>query len=138
MMKHLFSWVAYAAFVCTAFVLSWHDQLFVFDGVVGLGKAVLWVVWLGFFAFSVYCSRKENFFRTLGTMKRLYWGRQIGLDLYIYVGLFLVLIYLHSGSLIVLGLWLLPVLLFANLATLVYLLIHYEAIVNALAVGLAG
>jgi hypothetical protein len=43
--------------------------------------------------------------------------------------LFLAVIYRHQGSVLVLAAWLIPVLLFANLATLLYVAIHFEALV---------
>jgi len=43
--------------------------------------------------------------------------------------LFLAVIYLHQGSVLVLAAWLIPVLLFANLATLLYVAIHFETLV---------
>ena len=54
--------------------------------------------------------------------------RQISLDLYL--GLFLTsaVIYLHEGSLLVLLAWLPAILLFANLATLLYVAMNYDGL----------
>jgi len=82
-----------------------------------------------FTAYSIYCSGRENIFKTIRTMAWLHWGRQIGTDLYLGLLLFLAVIYLHQGSVLVLAAWLIPVLLFANLATLLYVAIHFEALV---------
>lgn len=50
----------------------------------------------------------------------------------LYLGLMLFVIYLHEGSVLVTCLWLLPILAFANLATLLYVGIHFDAIVARL------
>lgn len=63
-------------------------------------------------------------------MSGLHWGRQIGIDLYIGITIMAFFIYLHSGSVFVLLLWLLPLFAFANLATLLYIAIHYDSIVE--------
>ncbi len=118
----------FAAFALAAFALYGHPQVFEFKGHVGLIKACVWLAFLAFVAYSYYCSTRENIFRTIRTMNGLYWGRQIGIDLYIGVSLFLVFIFLHEGSIIPLLFWLIPTLLFANLATLLYIAINLESI----------
>ena len=65
-------------------------------------------------------------------MNGLWWGLQIGLDLYISVFLSLALIYLVEGSVMVMLFWALPVIVFANLAILPYLILNYGAVVSAL------
>ena len=122
----------FAAFVALALGLHWHAQLLVFSGLVGAGKALVWLVWLAFVGYSIHCSRRENIVKSIRGMARLYWGRQIIIDLYLGVALFLALIALHQGALVMLA-WLLPVLLFANQATLLYLAIHFESLLALLA-----
>lgn len=63
-------------------------------------------------------------------MNNLFWGKQVGLDLYISVFLSLALIYLIEGSVVVVLLWLFPILVFANLAILPYILLNYGAIIG--------
>ena len=118
MKANLISWGVFAAFVACAIGFGWHAALFRFDGPMGLAKIVVWLAFLLFTAYSIYCSGRENIFKTIRTMARLHWGRQIGTDLYLGLLLFLAVIYLHQGSVLVLAAWLIPVLLFANLATL--------------------
>lgn len=132
MSKNLLSWVLFAAFVAIALGAQGHARLFTFAGAAGVGKIVVWLAWLAFLAYSVHCSRRENIFKSLRGMARLYWGRQVGIDLYLGLALFLGLIYLHQGGLVLLA-WLLPVLLFGNLATLLYLAIHFESLLALLA-----
>ena len=132
MSKNLLSWMLFAAFVALALGLHWHAQLLVFSGLVGAGKALVWLVWLAFVGYSIHCSRRENIVKSIRDMARLYWGRQIIIDLYLGVALFLALIALHQGALVMLA-WLLPVLLFANQATLLYLAIHFESLLALLA-----
>jgi len=85
---------------------------------------------MGFFLYSVYCSYKENFFRTLKTLWPYYWHRQIGVDLYIGLMTPLMIIYLHEGSLLIAALWFAPIFVFANLAVLLYLALNYQSLIN--------
>jgi hypothetical protein len=128
MNQNLISWGVFAAFVACAVVFGWHPAIFRFDGPMGLAKAVVWLAFLSFTAYSIYCSGRENIFKTIKGMAQLHWGRQIGIDLYLGLLLSLSVIYLHEGVVATL-VWLVPVLLFANLATLLYVAIHFEALV---------
>lgn len=125
---NIVSWGVYAVFVACALGLEWHSEIFQFSGVMGVAKGIIWLVFLGFTAYSIYCSNKENIFRSLKSIARFHWGRQIGIDLYLGLALSLSVIFLHQGS-IVLLLWIVPVFLFANLATLLYVAIHFESLV---------
>jgi hypothetical protein len=128
MNQNRLSWAVFFAFVAAALSLSWHSRMLEFDGASGIGKAMVWLAFVLFTGYSVYCSTKENIFKTIARMAQLHWGRQIGLDLYLGLILFCTVVYLQSGWL-VLVLWLLPILLFANLATLLYVAIHFDALV---------
>jgi hypothetical protein len=55
---------------------------------------------------------------------------QVGIDLYIGVFLALALIYLVEGSLGIMLLWAIPILIFANLAILPYLILNYGMVVG--------
>ena len=129
MKQNLIPWGVFAAFVACAVGFGWHAALFRFDGAMGAAKAVVWLAFLLFTAYSIYCSGRENIFKTVRTMARLHWGRQIGIDLYLGLALSLAVIYLHEGSVVAVALWLVPVLLFANLATLLYVAVHFESLV---------
>ena len=128
MAANIMSWAAYAAFVAVALYFNWHPSLFSFDGNLGGLKLVAWATLVAFLFYSVYCSSKENIFRTIRKIAEFHWGRQIGIDLYLGLSVALVLIYLHEGF-VAAALWALPVLLFANLAVLLYLGIHFDSIV---------
>lgn len=137
-MKHmnLIGWALYGLFAAAVLATGWHTHLFFGgDGPLPWGKPLLWATLLAFLAYSLHASRHENLFATIRVMNGLYWGRQIGTDLYLGLALSLGLIYLHEGSLLVLALYLLPVLAFANLATLLYAAVHYDAIVARFVVG---
>ena len=129
MKANLVSWGVFAAFVACAVGFGWHAAIFRFDGPMGAAKAVVWLAFLLFTAYSIYCSGQENIFKTIRTMARLHWGRQIGIDLYLGLALSLAVIYLHEGSVVAVALWFVPVLLFANLATLLYVAVHFESLV---------
>ena len=87
---------------------------------------------IGFLVYSLYCTSRENLFRTVAKMAEFHWGRQIGIDLYLglLVGLFI--IYLNEGAITAL-LWLLPVLAYANLAILLYVALHFDSLVTKFA-----
>ncbi|MDD9891921.1 MAG: hypothetical protein OXT49_00200 [Gammaproteobacteria bacterium] len=92
------SWGPYSVFVLLALALSWHEQMLTFSGATGVGKASIWLIWLAFLVYSVVSSQRENFFKTVKTFNQTWWGRQIGIDLYISVFISLAVIFLHSGS----------------------------------------
>ena len=69
---------------------------------------------------------------TIGVMSRLYWGRQIGIDLYLGLLIFMSFIFYYQESDLIALLWLMPVLAFANLATLLYLALQYDSIIATL------
>ena len=123
------SWAVYFAFVALALAVNWHDRLPRFDTPHAAGKIAVWVLFLGFTGYTMFCSSRENLFAGFGVVLGRHWGRQVLTDLYIGLLLPCVVIYLHSGSLLVLLLWLAPIAAFANLATLLYFAIHYDALV---------
>lgn len=89
----------------------------------------MWALFLGFTAYTILCSSQENLFAGFRVVLGRHWGRQVLTDLYIGLLLPCVIIYLHSGSMWVLLLWLAPILAFANLAILLYFAIHYDSLV---------
>ncbi len=131
MSLNLLAWGVYALFCVLAFYLNWHADLFNFSGDLGLLKLVIWLVYVGFLIYSIYCSQRENIIRSVKSMTKLHWGRQICIDLYLGLLLTLLIIFLHEGVFIM-ALWLLPILAFGNLATLLYFVIHFESIANKL------
>lgn len=122
-------WLFYAAFLICAILYGGREPLIS----AGLGKTVVIVIYLCFLAYSLYATSRENFFRSVGTINKLLWGRQIGVDLYISVFLSLALIYLVEGSFWVVLLWLVPILVFANLAILPYILLNFDALIGSFA-----
>ena len=122
-------WLVFAVIAGCALAFGRTEALFVSRSALPAGKYLAWAAFIAFLAYSIYCSSRENIFRSVASMAKFHWGRQIGIDLYLGLAIFLFLIYLHQGSLLVVLLWLLPVLAFANLATLLYLAIHYDSIV---------
>ncbi len=127
MAAKIISWAVYATFVTIALYVNWHPSLFSFDGTLGSLKLVVWSALIAFLFYSVYCSLKENIFRTVPKLAEFHWGRQIGVDLYLGLFVALILIYLNEGFFAV-ALWALPTLLFANLSVLLYLGIHFDSI----------
>lgn len=128
MLKRHFLWFIYASFVALAVAFKGQEPLFLSDGPYPAGKIVVWVVLMLFLAYSLHCHLKEDFFKTMGKTGKFYWTRQIGIDLYLGVALSATLIYLNEGSLLVLVLWLIPLIIFANLATLLYVAMNYDSL----------
>lgn len=129
-LKRNFLWVIYFAFVAVAVVYRGDEQLFVSSGPYPMGKYIVWLMYLGFLGYSIYCSTVENFF---GTLKKIYpfkWARQIGMDLYMGLILSLGIIYFNEGSVLIVLLWLLPTLIYANLSILLYVALNYDSIVS--------
>ena len=122
-------WLAFVVFVACALYADWHENLFALRGPLAPVKALVWLTLAGFLGFTIFASARENLFRSIDEIGELYWGRQIGIDLYIGLLIFLFFVYLNEGSLLVTLCWLIPAIAFVNLATLVYLAIHFEEIV---------
>lgn len=132
MKSHNIAWTGYLAFVLIAIIGNGEESSFVSSGLFPLGKYLTWALFLGFTAYTFNCSRNESLFRTMKVMQGLYWGRQIGIDLYIGLFLFIGLIGFHQGSLVTILLWAIPVLAFGNLATLLYVALHYDTLIELL------
>jgi len=122
-------WVFYFGFVAVALITHEGEAYFFAEGPLALGKPLVWLVYLGFLAYSLYVSAHENFFKSIKTMWPIRWSRQIGIDLYLGIAIFLLIMFLHEGSILVLLAWLIPVLIFANLATLLYLALNFQSLI---------
>ncbi len=128
-LKRQWLWVIYAVFVVIALMTKTDEPLFVSQGPYAAGKYITWVIFFAFLAYSVYCSTQANFLKSLPKINQYIWARQIGIDLYISVFFSLALIYFNSGSIWVLLLWLVPVVIYANLAILLYIAMNYDSII---------
>ncbi len=124
-------WGLYVAFALFALSANMQETTFQFSGPLGGIKAIVWLALFAFVAYSVYCSIKENFFRSVRSIATLHWGRQIGADLYLGLFIALFIIFLNEGALVAL-LWLVPTLIYANLVVLLYVAINFESIVTKL------
>ena len=123
-------WPAYWLFVGVAVFTNWNDQLLQINNGVGLVRIFLIIAWAAFVVYSIICSRNESIFKTIGVMKNLYWGRQIGIDLYISVFLSISLVYLVTGSTVQTFLWSLAFIPFANMAILLFIILYLDQIVS--------
>lgn len=121
-------------FVISAVTVSanWSPNLWQYNGARSVGKYALWLSYFAFVAYGLYATKHEDFFRALRKIGAYYWGKQIGIDLYIGFAFFLVFIGWHQGFYSAL-VWALPVLVYGNQLTLLYLAVHYEAIFTRLA-----
>ena len=125
-------WMFYAVFLILALLFGARENLVTTTAPYPMVKYLIFGGYIAFLAYSLIATERENFFKTVSTMNRLWWGRQVGIDLYISVALSLVLIWVIDGP-VVLLLWAVPVIIFANLAILPYILLNYAAIVSQLA-----
>ena len=128
-LKRNFLWIFYFAFVALAIAFHDGEPLFVSEGPYAAGKYVVWLIFFGFLAYTLYCSSKDSFIKALPRINKEIWVRQIGIDLYIGVAMATFLIYLNEGSLLFVALWIVPILIFANLAILLYVAMNYGSIV---------
>jgi hypothetical protein len=127
--KSLF-WALFSIFVACAFYFDWHENLFAASGPLAALKVSVWTAFFGFLGYTIYCSSREDLLGSVRKLAELHWGRQIGVDLYLGSMLALLVIYLNEGSVLVALLWLLPMLVFVNLASLLYFAIHFDSIVG--------
>ena len=130
MIKRHFLWILYGVFVIAAIATHNSEPVFYSSGPYAAGKYIVWTMFFGFLAYSLYATSQASFIKSLPKINKYIWGRQIGLDLYISVFMSLFVIYLNSGSILVLLLWLVPVLIYANLAILLYVALNYGALVG--------
>lgn len=127
--RHSF-WLVYAVFAAVIIVTR-QDQHWLFsNGPYGWGKLLTWLVLVTFLVYTIYCNTKENFFKSLKKMYSFLWFRQIGIDLSLGLVMFGFLIYLNTGSVLAFLIWLVPMTLFGNLATLLYLAVNYDSILS--------
>lgn len=129
LLKKHFLWLLYGVFVIAAMSSHSSEPLFVSQGSYPYGKPITWLILLGFLAYSLHCHFKEDFFKTMSITSKYYWSKQIGIDLYLGVAVSGAIIYLNEGSLLVLSVWLIPLVLFANLATLLYIALNYDGLI---------
>lgn len=122
-------WIIYGVFAAIAVGTHDGEALFASGGDYASGKYVVWAIYFAFLGYSFYCTTQENFFKTLGVMAQMHWARQVGIDLYIGLFAALFLMYLVEGSLLVVALWLIPVLIYANMAIFLYFALNYTEIV---------
>jgi len=129
-MKSLF-WPIFWLFVFVAIFANWDTQLLNINSSAGLVRTVLFAIWVSFVAYSYYCSRKENIFRTIGVINKFHWARQIEIDLYISVFLSIALVYLVTESVLATAFWSLAFIPFANMGILLFIILHVDEIISA-------
>ena len=127
-LKRYFLWVLFIGFAIVAIYMREDEFVFMSQGQYPFGKYVAWLIFFCFLGYSIYCSGRENFYKSVIRISKLLWGRQIGIDLYIGLILPLLIICLHGGVFVFLA-WLIPILIYANLATLLYLALNYDSLV---------
>jgi hypothetical protein len=120
-------WIIFIVFACIGIATKKDTSISISQSEFGVGKYIIWLLFFSFFGYTIYCTRKENFYKSIRHISQMYWGRQVIIDLYIGVMLPLLIIYLHGGPIIFL-LWLLPIVINANLFTLLYFALNYDSI----------
>ena len=122
-------WLAFVALVAIAIIFNGDEHPFISSGAYPAGKYIAWLAFLGFTAYTYHCGKRDNLFKTIKVMMDRGWGRQIGMDLYIGITLFIILTFVHQDSALIPILWMLPALAFVNLASLLYIALHYDSLV---------
>jgi hypothetical protein len=128
-------WAGYFVFAAWFIYSHRHQHLFLSDGPKGILRLAIWAAFVAFTAYSFYCSLREDLFKTVRKISAFYWGRQIGIDLYLGLSLSLGVIYFHEGSIVAVLIWILPVLIYANQVTLLYFAVNFDSIVARLSAG---
>lgn len=123
-------WILFFLFAFIAMYLHDGEPLFLSESSYPAGKSIAWILFISFLGYSIYCSSKENIFKTIKTIYPFHWARQIGIDLYLGLAISMFIIFLNEGSFWVLALWLIPIILFANLATLLYIAMNYDSLIS--------
>lgn len=124
-----FLWVIYFNFSAVIIATHTRETIFSSSGPYAYGKPLIWCALITFLCYSLYCHKKENFFKTISKLAPYFWFRQIGLDLYLGLCAPLMLIFLDQGALVML-IWLVPIVLMVNLAVLLYLALNYQTLVS--------
>lgn len=131
-MKNFASQMLWFLFVGLAVYAFWDAPIYRAEtGYLAL-RIAIWIVFLGFFGYSVYCSLRESLFGTVRKMGKLHWGRQIGIDLYIGLLLSLVWIGWSQANPWTILIWAPALLVYGNLATLLYAAFYFDSIAMAL------
>lgn len=120
-------WIIFIVFACIGIVTKKDASIFISHSPHSIGKYIIWLLFFSFFSYTIYCSKKENFYKSMRHISQMYWGWQVVIDLYIGVMLPLLIIYLHGGIFIFL-LWIFPILINVNLFTLLYFALNYDSI----------
>ena len=90
------------------------------------------IVFVLFLGYTLYCIPRENFFESLMRALSMLWGRQVIADFYIGVFLLWTIVYIDQGSAVTAFLWLIPMILFGHLTTLLYIFLHFDSLVQLL------
>jgi hypothetical protein len=122
-------WIIYFGFLAAVLFTHNREPIFTSAGPYAAGKLLVWAILIGFIAYSLYCTKKENFFKTIPKLTPYFWFRQISLDLYLGLLVPLTIIFLDQGIVVML-IWLVPIILMANLATLLYIALNYQTLVS--------
>lgn len=129
LLKRNILWILFIGFAFFAIWTREDEFIFTSQGPYSFGKYIVWIIFFCFFVYSIYSSFHENFFKSVIRISEMFWGWQIGIDLYIGLILPILIIYLHGGIFVFL-VWLIPVLIYANLATLLYLALNYDSLIR--------
>jgi len=128
-LRKSFLWIIYFGFAAFAMATHTREPLFMSEEPYSTGKLVTWVILICFLVYSLYCTKQEDIFQTFKKLKPYHWFRQITLDLYIGLLIPLTIIYLDQG-LSVMMMWVIPMLLLVNLASLLYLAINFQSLLS--------
>ena len=93
-------------------------------------RILLFIALILFVSFTVYCIKKENFWKSLDAVISLKWGKQVIVDLYLGLFLFGYFIYLNENSFLITLAWLIATLCLGNIVTLLYFIVNYQSLLS--------
>lgn len=117
-------------FTISAIYLNWDKAPLDFSGDYFILKILIWLAYILFSIYSGYCTYNENLFDTIREVVKFKFGRQICLDLYLGLFLFLIIIFFNEPSFLAFLGWAIPSLFFVNLIALLYFGIHFDSIIS--------
>ena len=93
-------------------------------------RSILVLVLIFFTGFTIFTIATESFFPACSEIWAFQWGKQLTVDLYIGLLLFVYIIYLFEKSVLKTVAWLVPTLILGNLIPLLYLVLNYKRVIK--------
>lgn len=73
-LKRNLLWVLFIAFAIMGVATKKDASVLVSLGLYSFGKYIIWALFFSFLGYTIYCSNKENFFKSIKRISEMYWG----------------------------------------------------------------